>query len=251
MKIIGVIPARFGSTRFPGKPLFAIAGKPLIEWVIEGVQKSSKLSEVIVATDHEGIFQLAHKKGVQAVMTDSDLVSGSDRVWQAVKERDCQGIINIQGDEPLVQVEMIDSLIDGLMSSDSISMATLAAPLKIEEVENLNCVKVIVNVHNEAIYFSRFGVPFSRASFKVHLDSTTCVYKHVGMYGYKKDFLKKFCMTPQSWLEQMESLEQLRAMWLGAKIKVLVGQFECIGVDTPEDAIKVEKWVQEKKGNQN
>jgi 3-deoxy-manno-octulosonate cytidylyltransferase (CMP-KDO synthetase) len=251
MKVVGVIPARFGSTRFPGKPLHNIAGKALLEWVIEGVQKSRKLSDVIVATDHEGIFELAQKKGAKAVMTDSDLPSGSDRVWQAIQDIECDAVINIQGDEPLIQASMIDSLADCLLTSEDSQMATLGAPLKFDELESANVVKLLVNQLNEAIYFSRFAIPFSRGTAKANLGEASCVYKHIGMYAYKKDFLKKFCVTPPTWLEQMESLEQLRAMWLGAKIKVLVGQFECIGVDTPEDAIKVEKWVLERKGSQN
>jgi 3-deoxy-manno-octulosonate cytidylyltransferase (CMP-KDO synthetase) len=251
MKVIGVIPARFGSTRFPGKPLHNIAGKALIEWVIEGVLKSKKLSDVIVATDHDAIFKLAAKKGVKAIMTDTDLPSGSDRVWQAIKDQDCDAVINIQGDEPLVKATMIDSLADCLMNSEDSQMATLGTELKIEELESPHIVKLLVNKMSEAIYFSRFAIPFSKGDAKQLLSEGHCVYKHIGMYAYKKDFLNFFCMTQQTWLEQMESLEQLRAMWLGAKIKVLVGPFECIGVDTPEDAIKVEKWVLERKDSLN
>jgi 3-deoxy-manno-octulosonate cytidylyltransferase (CMP-KDO synthetase) len=131
-------------------------------------------------------------------------------------------------------------------------MATLGTVLKLEEVNSSNIVKLLINQKSEAIYFSRFAIPFTKKSAAEYLIGNKCVYKHVGMYAYKKSFLKIFCMAQQTWLEQMESLEQLRAMWLGAKIKVLVNdQYDCIGVDTPDDAIKVEKWVLERKNSLN
>lgn len=255
MKTIGVIPARYGSTRFPGKPLHKIADQTLIEWVIDAAKTSKKLSQIIVATDHKDIFNLATRKGVEAVMTDSELPSGSDRVWQAVQKYDCDIVLNIQGDEPLLKGRQIDCLVECMLSARNAEMATLAAPIKnVEEIESLNVVKLILNQNKEAIYFSRFAIPFTRGIARDYVNATNTLekpLKHIGMYAYKRNFLKQFCETQPTWLEKMESLEQLRALWLGAKIQVEVGDFECIGVDTPEDAKKVEKWLREKRNNQN
>lgn len=249
MRAIGVIPARFGSTRFPGKPLHLIAGKPMIQWVVEGARKSHQLDEVLVATDHEDIYSLCKKLAVNVKMTDSSLPSGSDRVWNAVEKENYDIIINIQGDEPLVEALAIDSLVLELKKDLSIEMVTLARSLVPEDLSSLNSVKVLVDQLNDAIYFSRFPIPFSRGDAKMAMTDQSCVFKHLGMYGYRKDFLEKFCETQQTWIEQMESLEQLRALWLGAKIRVLVGNFEGLGVDTLEGVKKVEQWVLEKKSN--
>lgn len=241
MKILGVIPARFGSTRFPGKPLVSVAGKPLLQWVIEGSKKSKLLSEVLVATDDQRIADLAIACGVRAIMTESNLQSGTDRIWAAVKNEDCEAVINIQGDEPLVSGELIDSLAQVFIGDSQIEMATLGHSLAVQDLNSMNVVKLLVNSRDEAIYFSRFPIPYSRQSVPDVLSEK--VLRHVGMYGYRKIFLPKFCSANPADLELAESLEQLRALDLGAKIKVVRTTLLSIGVDAPEDIEKVERLL--------
>ncbi len=239
-KVIGVIPARFASTRFPGKPLAMIAGKPLIQWVIEQSLKAKQLNEIIVATDHRDIAQLSEKLGIKAVMTESDLPSGTDRIYAATKDIQTDIVINIQGDEPLLNPVWIDSLVEALISNPSSSMSTLAHPLNRDDLENKNAVKVLINDLQQAIYFSRWPIPFSRKNFEDFHDNDFCL-KHIGMYGYRTNFLIQFCQHQPNEIEQAESLEQLRALSMGARIQVITVAEPSIGVDTPEDAIKVEE----------
>ncbi len=240
-KIIGVIPARYASTRFPGKPLALIHGREMLAWVIEGVQKSRSLQEIYVATDDLRIAELAKREGAQVVMTDSNLPSGTDRVWAAVEKMDCDVIINIQGDEPLVQSVTIDSLVKVLLENSDLEMATLAHPISAEELHSLNAVKVVTDQLGRALYFSRFPIPYSRDNAK-HSEFSGCL-KHIGMYGYRKSFLKQFCSAPQAEIEKAESLEQLRALSLGAKIQVVKVKEASFGVDVPEDIQKVENLL--------
>ena len=246
MKIVGVIPARFGSTRFPGKPLVNLVNKPLIQWTVEGALKSKSLSEVIVATDHEGIREVVEKLGVRVVMTDSELPSGSDRIHAAIKQIDCDVVVNIQGDEPMVTAQLIDGLAGVFTAEPELEMATLAHPITLEEFQSMNAVKVILNNKNEAIYFSRYQIPYSRMAPIVEDGYVKGCMRHIGMYAYRKDFLKKFCESPVAVIEQGESLEQLRALALGAKIKVVSVTEASIGVDTPEDLVKLEKILKAK-----
>lgn len=237
MKAIGIIPARYGSTRLPAKPLLKINGRPLLEWVIRGVRDSKLLTSLLVATDHPEIAQLAESCGVEAVMTDSQLPSGSDRVWAAAVDRPGDIILNIQGDEPLIAPSWVDELISVFQKKPHLQMATLAHALPSEELSTAGTVKVILNQYNEAIYFSRFAIPYSREG----IDQWPGVaLKHIGLYAYKKDFLRSFCMQKPTAIEKAESLEQLRALWLGAKIHVSAVEAVSIGVDTAEDVKKVE-----------
>jgi len=162
MKIVGVIPARYGSTRFPGKPLELLQGRPLIQWTIEGSKKSKLLSEVIVATDDERIKAAAEAVGCKVVMTDSELPSGSDRIHAAIKDIDCDVVVNIQGDEPLVTGALVDKLAQVFIDDPRLDMATLAHPISDEELHSMNSVKVVLNCRDEALYFSRFPMPYSR-----------------------------------------------------------------------------------------
>lgn len=237
MKAIGVIPARYGSTRLPAKPLLKICGKPLLEWVIQGARDAKNLTELVVATDHREIAQLAESCGVEAVMTDPMLPSGSDRVWAAVADRAADIVLNIQGDEPLITAAWVDELISVFHKKTKLQMATLAHALPASELSLDGVVKVILNRDNEAIYFSRFAIPYSREG----LDKWPgTALKHMGLYAYKKDFLKEFCMQKPTALEKAESLEQLRALWLGAKIHVSEIEAVSVGVDTADDVKKVE-----------
>ncbi|WP_413585175.1 3-deoxy-manno-octulosonate cytidylyltransferase [Bdellovibrio sp. HCB274] len=246
MKIVGVIPARFASTRFPGKPLAMLQGRPMIQWTIEGAKKSKLLTDLIVATDDELIKGAAEEVGAKVVMTDSHLPSGSDRIHAAIKGIECDVVVNIQGDEPLVTGELIDRLAQVFVDDPKMDMATLAHPISEEELQNPNSVKVVMNVKDEALYFSRFPMPYSRLKAGDIGDYSGCL-KHIGMYAYSKDFLKEFCEAPQALIERAESLEQLRALYLGAKIKVVRVKEASIGVDTPEDLEKLDKILSQRK----
>lgn len=242
MKIVGVIPARFGSTRFPGKPLVNLRGRPLIQWTVEGAKKSKLLRDVIVATDHDGIRTAAEAVGVKVVMTDSDLPTGSDRIYAAIKNIDCDAVVNIQGDEPLVTGELIDSLAQVFLNEPMMDMATLAHPISVEELASPNSVKVVLNCRDEALYFSRYAIPYSRVTAE-QIGSMEGCLKHIGMYAYSKNFLKHFCEAPPALIEKAESLEQLRALYLGAKIKVIRVKESSVGVDTPEDLARLEQLL--------
>lgn len=242
MKIIGVIPARYASTRFPAKPLALLQGTPMIQWVVEGARKSKLLSKVIVATDHEAIRQAALAAGAQVVMTASDLPSGTDRIHAATQNEDFDVVVNIQGDEPLVSGEWIDALAGVFIQDSRLDMATLAHPISLEELESINAVKVVVNHQDEALYFSRYAIPYSRIPGSEASGLSGCL-KHIGMYAYTKRFLKQFCEAPPAEIEVAESLEQLRALYLGAKIKVLRVKESSLGVDTPDDLAKLDQLL--------
>lgn len=236
MKIIAVIPARYCSTRFPGKPLVLLKGKPLLQWVVEGTRTSTLIQQVYVATDDSRIQELCKKINVPCLMTRSDCPTGTDRLFEATRDLDFDVALNIQGDEPLINHEFIDPLVQAFLQNPKLDMATLAHPLAAEDLENKNAVKVITNVDDQAIYFSRFAIPFSREKFEANGPAM----KHIGLYAYSKAFLQKFCSAPQAQIEKYESLEQLRALYLGAQIKVLRVEKPTYGVDTPEDLQKLE-----------
>lgn len=237
MKVLGVIPARYGSTRFPGKPLAPLLGKPLLQWVIEGVRTAKLLDEICVATDDERIANLALQIGVDVAMTDSDLPSGSDRVWAAAKDMDADVVLNIQGDEPLIQGSLIDALIAPFQERPELQMATLGRKLKDGDLESPQTAKIVLNSRHEALYFSRFPIPYSRID--APRENAICL-KHIGLYAYRKNFLGQFCAHGPAALELAESLEQLRALYLGVQPLVVLVDHESWGVDTPEDVPKVE-----------
>lgn len=234
----GIIPARYGSRRFPGKPLAEILGKPMIQWVYEGAKQAIKLKKVIVATDDDRIAQTCSAFGADVWMTSQSHRSGTDRVAEVARRIDSPIILNIQGDEPLLQGDSLDRLVDALQDA-TIPMATLA--IKVEDlslIEDINTVKVITDNEEFALYFSRSSLPFQASDYFL---------RHVGIYGYQKDFLLEFSQWPPSRLEKAEKLEQLRALERGYKIKVLLSPHSTLSVDTPQDIIKVENFM--KKGN--
>jgi len=241
VRVIGVIPSRFGSSRFPGKALAPILGRPMLQWVIEGVQSSQRLDELIVATDHQDIYDLASRCGANAVMTDSELASGSDRVWAAVESKNCDVVVNIQGDEPLIQGWVIDRLVSPFQEDPSLEMATLAREFQNkDEVQSPHTAKIVLNEMGEAIYFSRLRIPHSKNDAK---SQKWVCYKHMGLYAYRKSFLQKFCEHGPVALEKAEGLEQLRALYLGGRIRVVQVKHESWGVDTPEDVEKIEQRI--------
>lgn len=240
MKAIGCIPARFGSTRFPGKPLVPLLGKPLLQWVIERAKSAKTLKEIIVATDDQRIADVATRSGARVVMTDPELPSGSDRTWAAVQNLDCDIVLNIQGDEPLITGETLDLLVSALQKDKQLELATLGRPMSDEALLSPNTAKIILNERDEALYFSRLPIPYSRGTDGV--TQYVCL-KHIGIYCYRKSFLGRFCENGPVALEQAEGLEQLRALYLGARIKVIRTELETWGVDTPEDVLKVESQL--------
>ena len=238
--IIGVIPARYGSTRFPGKALARLNGKTLIHRVWERAKRAKRLDRLIVATDDGRIRDAVEAFGGEAVMTSPSLRSGTDRVWQAAKETAAQIVVNIQGDEPLLTAPMIDGLVDGLRREPEAQMATLRYPMKGPEgYEDPNVVKVVADANGWALYFSRSPVPAYRSADARFL----LWYKHIGLYAYRRTLIEKFVSWPPSTLESAENLEQLRALERGVRIKVLDSPQDTIGVDTPEDLKRVEAII--------
>ena len=238
MKIIGVIPARFASTRFPGKPLALIAGRPLIQHVVEQCQKAGSLQEVVVATDDERIRETA-QRFCRVEMTPPDCPSGTDRIAAVVQRCDCEAAVNIQGDEPLIDPAVIDALAQSLLSNPDWSMATVACPItNARDLEARSVVKVVVDRDGGALYFSRLPIPCTRDGSP---DLTSGLYlRHIGIYAYRGAFLKRLVQEPPCKLEQTEKLEQLRAMYVGGRIAVIVATDTGVGVDTPEDVGYVE-----------
>ncbi|MDD3276444.1 MAG: 3-deoxy-manno-octulosonate cytidylyltransferase [Kiritimatiellales bacterium] len=239
-RVIGVIPARWASTRLPGKPLAMIAGKPMIQRVTEQVIKAKSLDAVLVATDDQRIVDAVASfniPGVKAVMTRADHPSGTDRIAEAVANEECDVLINIQGDEPLMEPELIDRLAD-VMASGDWDMATAAAPIKTEEdLKNPAVVKAVFARDGQALYFSRSVIPHVRDA---GTDATGAHWRHIGIYAYRRDYLLKLVAEPPCRLENLEKLEQLRALYIGCRMNVLQVEDIGIGVDTPEDILKVE-----------
>ncbi len=238
MKIIGIIPARWGSTRFEGKVLANIAGKPMLQHVYERAKQAKLLDGVLIACDDERIFKACEKFGARTVLTSSNHPSGTDRIAEAAKKISCGLVINIQGDEPLIKPSVIDDLARAMMEERVAPVGTLIKKMENkQEIENPNIVKVIVDQHKYALYFSRAVIPYPRD--QKDFEGIT-YYKHLGIYAYRKDFLLNFKNLPKSKLEEIEKLEQLRMLEAGYKIKTILTDVETMGVDTPEDLEKVE-----------
>jgi 3-deoxy-manno-octulosonate cytidylyltransferase (CMP-KDO synthetase) len=236
MKIICVIPARYSSTRLPGKPLAMIAGKPMIQRVYERASEARRPDGVLVATDHEQVFSAVKAFGGQVVMTSPDHPTGTDRLAEvAAHLEDVDVIINVQGDEPLIAPAVIDRLAEEFHHDPGLKMATLAAPLADEEYHMPSAVKVVTDLAGYALYFSRSLIPHPRNQSVAGLT----YLKHIGIYAYRRDFLLKYAALPPTPLEKAESLEQLRALEHGYRIKVITSEFASVGVDTPEDLERV------------
>jgi 3-deoxy-manno-octulosonate cytidylyltransferase (CMP-KDO synthetase) len=241
-RTVAVIPARFGSTRFPGKPLAAIAGRPMIQWVYERAAQAQKVDDVIVATDDQRIVEAVEAFGGTAVMTAADHATGTDRIAEAVTGVNADIVVNLQGDEPLLPPSVIDKLIDAMQESGA-DMGTAAVPFGQTQSDPLdpNCVKVVVDDRGFALYFSRSLIPFSRNG-GVRVEPLL----HWGLYAYKRDFLEQFVRWPQGRLEKCELLEQLRALENGAAIRVIEVQEVSMGVDVPADIAKVERLLRQR-----
>jgi 3-deoxy-manno-octulosonate cytidylyltransferase (CMP-KDO synthetase) len=235
MKIIGVIPARYDSTRFPGKPLVNIAGKPMIQHVWENSAKSKLINELYAATDDKRIFVAVKSFGGNAVMTSKKHKSGSDRIGEVIKKRNCDIVVNIQGDEPFINPLNIDKTIRPLLEDKNIRVSTLCTPIKHrDEINNPNVVKVVVDKNGFALYFSRLAVPYNRDKAK-----NIVYYKHIGLYVYRKKYLLEFINQKPSKLEMAEKLEQLRILENGTKIKVVITNIDSFTVDSKQDLKKI------------
>src|ERR1041384_54088 len=241
MKIVGIVPARYGSTRFPGKPLALIAGKPLIQHVVERCQQARSISEVIVATDDTRIWEVA-QNFCRAEMTRPDHPSGSDRIAEVAARCDCDAIVNIQGDEPLIESAVIDTVAGALRIDEMSTAATLIR--NPEEYDNPNVVKVVADTAGRALYFSRRTVPYLREAASRSVSEQLAAFpflKNLGIYGYRRETLLRLVKFPVSPLEAAEKLEQLRALENGIQIAVVKVDYDSVGVDVPEDVARVEK----------
>ena len=241
MVAVGVIPARYQSKRFEGKVLADISGKPMIQHVWERAKQALLLDDLIIACDDQRIKDAAREFGAKAVMTAKGHHSGTERLAEVVNPLEVEIVVNIQADEPLIQAVMIDSIVDVLSGDNSITMATLMRKIDDpSEVDNPNVVKVVTDKDNYALYFSRSPIPYRAADCQV---SSPVYYKHIGIYGYTKDFLFTYKNIPVSRLESIEKLEQLRVLEDGFRIKVIETKFDTIGVDTPQDLEKVKAYL--------
>jgi 3-deoxy-manno-octulosonate cytidylyltransferase (CMP-KDO synthetase) len=238
-KILGVIPARFSSSRFPGKVLASLSSKPVLQHVYERASQARSLSSTIIATDDARVFEAARNFGAEVRITRADHSSGTDRVAEIAAAEDAAIVVNIQGDEPLIDPAAIDAAVSPLEHYSDVVMATLKKEIENpREVTDPNVVKVVTDRQGDAIYFSRCPIPFAR-------DGQPCRhFKHIGLYVYRRDFLLRYSALPVGPLEEAERLEQLRAIENGYKIRVVETGYESIGVDTPEDLERVSRLME-------
>jgi 3-deoxy-manno-octulosonate cytidylyltransferase (CMP-KDO synthetase) len=241
MRVTAIIPARYASTRFPGKPLADLLGKPMIQWVVERTAASTLVDRVLVATDDERIARAVRAFGGEVVMTRADHPTGTDRLAEVAAALDSELVVNVQGDEPLIVPAMIDEAVAPLRADPALVMGTLMTPLtSVTEYHNPNVVKVVVDQRGFALYFSRAPIPHSR---DLAVDAATLASfpggRHIGLYVYRRDFLLAFPQLPPTPLEELEKLEQLRALEHGYAIRVAITRHSSVGVDTPEDLEQV------------
>lgn len=232
MKVIGVIPARFASRRLPGKPLIEIEGKPLIQYVYERAQRLNKLDKLLVATDDERIFNKVRQFGGQAKLTSAECKSGSDRVAEVIKDIACDVAVNIQGDEPFFEPAAVEKIIEVLRENPEIQISSACVRMSNpEEIKDENVVKVVLDKDDFALYFSRSPIPCFQ-------EGQGEVFRHLGFYAFRRDFLLEFSRWPETPLEKAEKLEQLRVLENGYRIKVVKSMGDSLGIDTTEDLEK-------------
>ncbi len=241
MKIVGIIPSRYASTRLPAKPLVDICGKPMVQRVYEQAKKSALLTDVIVATDDERIESAVKTFGGKVVMTPADIHSGSDRIALAAKNMAADIVVNIQGDEPLIDPQLIDQTIQALIDDEAVVVGTAVKKISSQnDIFNPSVVKVVLDKNNYALYFSRSPIPHVRdARNENEWLTQATVYKHFGIYVYRAEFLQHYTTMPQSPLEIAEKLEQLRVLENGYRIKCVITEYESLPVDTQEDLEKI------------
>lgn len=251
MKITAIIPARYGSTRFPGKALADLGGKPMIQHVYERTARATHLSRVIVATDDQRIADAVKRFGGETVMTSPDHETGTDRLAEVAGQLNDEIIVNVQGDEPLIEPAMIDQAVAPFLADPQLQMGTLKCRIKcLHDFLSPNVVKVVTDSQGYALYFSRSPLPFFRDKWQDLKDEAFAsgrmlCHKHVGLYVYQRDFLLRYAALPQTPLECAEKLEQLRALENGIRIRVVETDFESLGVDTPEDLAKARERIKQ------
>jgi 3-deoxy-manno-octulosonate cytidylyltransferase (CMP-KDO synthetase) len=237
-KVVAIIPARWASTRFPGKALHGIAGKPLIQHVWERCVEADCFDQIVIATDDMRIAEIGFKFGAEVAVTSADHTSGTDRIAEVARKlKKASLILNVQGDEPLVDPNLLERLVRELKDHPRVPIITAATPISSEESTSEHNVKVVLDREGNALYFSRSLIPFRRGASEIES------YKHLGIYGYRRKALLAFVRMSPGALEQAEQLEQLRALENGVKIRVVVSETNSIGVDTPEDATEVERLL--------
>jgi len=244
MRVVAIIPARYGSTRFKGKPLVTLLGKPLIQWVYEATKRCSIIDDVIVATDSEDIKSTVESFGGRACLTSCSHKTGTDRIAEVARDLRCNLVVNVQGDEPLIEPAAIEEAVSVFSQKKQFPVSTLKTDIMTqEEFLDPNIVKVVTNKDNFALYFSRSALPFWRER-----DNKGSVfgYKHIGLYVYERDFLLKISQLPPTPLELAERLEQLRILEYGYLIKVVYTKYQSFGVDTPEDLTKAESMLSQR-----
>jgi 3-deoxy-manno-octulosonate cytidylyltransferase (CMP-KDO synthetase) len=245
MDVIGVIPARYSSTRFEGKVLADILGKPMMQYVWERAKEALLLDDLIIACDDESVASVARGFGAKVVMTSKAHACGTDRIIEVINPIDVKIAVNIQADEPLVHPTMIDAVAQSLLDDSQISMATIMKKIEnAQEFNDPNVVKVVVDKNNFALYFSRAPIPHRAHNSE---EKSPAYYKHIGLYAYTKDFLFIYKNLPVSNLEKIERLEQLRVLEGGFRIKVIETKFDTVGVDTPEDLEKLKLHLKKEK----
>lgn len=249
MKVIAVIPARYASTRLPGKPLLKIRDKTIVQMVYERTTESARLDDVIVATDDERIRDHVADFGGHVVMTSKEHATGTDRIAEVVRDLDAEIVVNVQGDEPLITHRVIESILPPFERDPAVQMTTIRTEITDRrDLFNPNVVKVVTDQNGNAIYFSRSPIPFRKNPqmalfFDVSYEDVTKWYRHVGLYAYRKHFLSDFSQMEAGVLEQLEGLEQLRALEHGARIHVVDSQYAGVGIDTHEDYIRLKEFL--------
>jgi 3-deoxy-manno-octulosonate cytidylyltransferase (CMP-KDO synthetase) len=242
VQVVCIIPSRYESTRFPGKPLADLCGRPMIQHVYERVLRAKTVSAAVVATDDERIFRAVEAFGGRAVMTSSRHRSGTDRIAEAVETLHLKNddiVVNIQGDQPLFEPVQVDEVVEPLIKDSAIPMSTLIYRIcRAEEISHPNAVKVVFDKQYFALYFSRATIPFVRDH-----DRTADYYKHHGIYAYRREFLREFTALPEGLLERLEALEQLRALEHGYRIKVVITPYDSVEVDTPQELERVRRLL--------
>jgi 3-deoxy-manno-octulosonate cytidylyltransferase (CMP-KDO synthetase) len=233
---LGVIPVRYGSTRFPGKPLAPILGRPMVQWVYEGARRSRLLDRIVIATDDVRIFDAAKAFGAEVVMTSAAHASGTDRVAEVAASARQSIVINIQGDEPLIRGEAIDRLVEVIRCPDTAMASLMARVADLTLLDDPNVVKVVTDANGWALYFSRSPLPHGASDH---------FFQHIGIYGYRREFLLGLKVLPSSRLERAERLEQLRVLESGGRIRMVEVERPTLCVDTPEDIMRLEKLLKE------
>ena len=248
-RVLAIIPARWASSRFPGKPLANILGVPMIQRVIKQAQKAKYITEVIVATDDSRIFDLVNKNGGIAIMTSTEHQSGTDRVAEVARDKDYDIVVNVQGDEPLIPPQNIEKVVEPLIQDTSVSVTSLRILIQNpKDIFNKNITKVVVDKFDYALYFSKAPIPWERDKWSANVENVTNLsslswFKHIGLYAYRKKFLMEYSALPVSPLEKVEKLEQLRILENGFSIKVLETNLDSIGVDSVADIEIIEKQL--------